>query len=237
MGINLKILIVLAYWNRPNMVKNALNSIKEMNYDNWELAFIDDGSDPDKIGEPIVRDILQDHLHKIKFIRSTTKMEERVEQGHHGLFMNYAIVISEADVVITLCDDDAITKDYFTNINNFFTNNPNEVWGYSHCVAFDPTTQDYHDAPLIANHFTDGHTGRIAPACNVDSSQVACRTKCTRQDGVYWNFPQTWCLDQSFFEKMYAKYGACPFMGCIGQYKGIFSDQMGKRGIFKPNIL
>src|SRR5437588_1330755 len=71
----LRILIILLYWDRPKMIKNALNSIKEQNYDNWELAFIDDGSEVP--GEPIVKEILKDHLDKVKIIRTETTMAER----------------------------------------------------------------------------------------------------------------------------------------------------------------
>ena len=39
-----KFLILLFYYDRPKMVRNALQSVKELNYKNWELAFIDDGS-------------------------------------------------------------------------------------------------------------------------------------------------------------------------------------------------
>src|SRR5258706_11440151 len=64
----LKIQILLMYYDRPNIVKNALNSIKEMNYDNWELVFLDDGSVTS--GESIVKDILKDSLHKVRFFNT-----------------------------------------------------------------------------------------------------------------------------------------------------------------------
>ena len=43
--MNLKFLIVLAYYKRPNMVLNALHSIANLTYNNWHLAFIDDSGD------------------------------------------------------------------------------------------------------------------------------------------------------------------------------------------------
>ena len=240
----LKILIPLLYWNRPKMVQNALYSIRDMNYDNWELALIDDGSDPGMEGEPIAREILKDHLHKIRFINAITTMEERIDpQSHIGLYVNYATLMSNADIVVPLCDDDAITPNYFTHINDFFTNHPDEVWGYSHAIAFDPSEQDYRTVPLTPHYSANRHTERINPACQLDCSQVVYRSRCTRKDGIYWPFPQTGCLDSNVYEKLYNKYGPCPFMGCVGQYKGVFWDQMGRRaigtlcGITKPAVL
>lgn len=56
---DLTILILLFYYNRPELVKNALFSIKNNNYVNWKLAFIDDGSLIN--GEKIVRSIFNEN--------------------------------------------------------------------------------------------------------------------------------------------------------------------------------
>ena len=53
----LKFLILLFYYNRPKMVLNALNSINKLSYKNFEIAFIDDGSD--NPGEPVVKETLK----------------------------------------------------------------------------------------------------------------------------------------------------------------------------------
>lgn len=228
------ILIILLYWDRPKMIRNALNSIKEQNYDNWELAFIDDGS---KVpGKPIVEEILKDHLDKVKFTRAETTWEERFSPGSRiGYHMNNAVMASsKADIVVILCDDDALLPDYCSNLNKFFTENPEEMWGYCHVTAFDPSQQDYHTAPPTPGFSYNGHTARIAPSCAVDSSQVVYRSICTREGGMYWIYPQTGCLDCNFYEKMLPAYGKCPYMGFVGQYKAVFPDQMGKRGLTEP---
>ena len=56
----LKFLILLFYYNRPEMVKNALQSINESTYTNFTIAFIDDGSEHE--GKPIVHEILKPEL-------------------------------------------------------------------------------------------------------------------------------------------------------------------------------
>lgn len=223
----LKILIILVYFERYNIVKNALSSIKELNYDNWELAFIDDGS-VDYPGEPIVRDILKDYLSKIRFYNTHDTVEDKYRNGgsRHGLFMTQATLDSDADISFTLCDDDAVTPEYLNGIHAYFTKNPDKKWGYSHMIVFDPVNQDYHAAQINATGYNH-HTGPINPPCVLDSSQVVYKSECIKE--VQWNYPQTGGLDAGFFEKMYNKYGPCEFMGCVGQYKGMFSDQMSKR--------
>ena len=228
----LKILIVLLYWDRPNMVRaQALQSIRDMDYDNWELSFVDDGSDIP--GRPIVEDVLKDHLHKVKFIRTETTWAERESQNSMiGWYINESVRRSDADVVVVLCDDDAMHPQYCNHINKFFTENPQHVWAYSHCIVFDPEHQDYRTAPLTPNHPYNSHNKAIEPACAVDSSQVIWRGTCTREDGAEWPYPKTACLDMDFYNRMVPLYGLCPFMNVIGQYKAELPDQMGKRRSF-----
>ena len=76
---NLKIVIGLTYFNRPKMVVNALKSIEKANefYENWELAFLDDGSVFS--GENVVKNYLPQFLHKIKFYHSNSTPEEKIK--------------------------------------------------------------------------------------------------------------------------------------------------------------
>lgn len=232
----LKVLIILVYFERYKLVRNALNSIKELNYDNWELAFIDDGS-KDYPGQPIVEEILREHMSKIRFYNTGDSIEDKYKNlgSRHGLFMNQAILESDADIGFTLCDDDAVTKDFLIGLNSYFSNNPTKMWGYSHVITFDPTSQDYH-AIQDTNNWYNRFTNPIRPSCAIDSSQVAWRTSCFKQDGIRWNYPQTGGLDSNFFEDMYHKYGNCEFMHCVGQYKGCFPDQMTYRSDYTIKI-
>ena len=60
-----KFLIVLAYYERPKIVLNALNSIMELNYENFEVRFIDDGSI--NKGEEVVREVCSSIIDKFTF--------------------------------------------------------------------------------------------------------------------------------------------------------------------------
>jgi hypothetical protein len=244
-----KILILLLYYNRPNMVKTALKSIKDLNYTSWELAFIDDGSE--KVGKPIVEEVLKDSLDKVKFYRSDDKTQDKLDRGGSlvGEYMNLAIEKSDANICIMLCDDDALEKDYFTNLNKWFKDHPNKMYCYSHVILFDPFSEnpDTIDPiskihvpslakwgkPAESDRFKNfwNKTKEINCANQVDAAQVAWRKNC--QAG--FPSPRTKNLDAIFYSQLYNQHGKAPFSGFFGQYKGIYSDALDTRSkVYQP---
>lgn len=223
----MKTLILLAYYNRPKMVLNALTSIVESSYQNWHLAFIDDFS---KVpGEPIARSILDES--KITFYQTGTTAEEKLKLGggRHGAIMNQAIRESDADLCVILCDDDALYPSYLANINDFFEKNSNVSSCYSRVIVFDPLTEDYHKATNL-DYFCNNRQGPINGCCQVDASQVAWRTKCNKQDGVWFDELRPRDHDLDFFNKLYALSGPMVRSPYIAQYKGWHAKQLGNLG-------
>lgn len=230
--MNLKFLIVLVYYQRPSIFLNALESIKNLDYDNWELVFIDDGSIPESEGENIVKEHLKDYLHKIKFYYINDSVEQKIIQGgsRHGEYMNKAILESDSDAVIILCDDDALISNYLTNLNNYFNTFVDKNYCYSHVIVFNPLTENPFEKKKT-EHWTN-RFGDINPVCNVDSAQVVYRTKCIKEDGLRYLSPQTKNLDAEMFKLLVNKYGLCSYTGFDSQYKAYFDKQLGnKNGI------
>ena len=58
----------MCYYERPNMVRFALESIRRQNYSNWELCFVDDTETGS--GEQSVKDILGEQIkeNSLKFL-------------------------------------------------------------------------------------------------------------------------------------------------------------------------
>jgi glycosyltransferase involved in cell wall biosynthesis len=228
-----KILIVLAYYNRPKIVLNALESIKNLNYNNFEVCFIDDGSEFK--GEPIVREVCSNIIDKFKFKYIDNTIEQKKLQGGsiHGKYMNDAILESDSDIVIILCDDDALFPNYLNDLNNFFNYNPNDVWCYSHVKFFNPENTHYSDAsdipsdPTLNTSSLNRYRDPISPSCRVDGSQVAFKRNTFVDGNVWYPYPQTQDCDRYIFESMVKKWGLCPFLGGYGQYKGWFENQLG----------
>jgi hypothetical protein len=228
----LKFLLVLVYYDRPTIAKNALNTIAELQSDNWELAIIDDNS-PRPI-KPIAEEILKNHLHKVKFYNTEDPIEERkVRGGIFGKFINQAMDESDADVVMIVCDDDAVVSDALINLSAWFEAHPDKMYCYSHVIPYDPSRETAGPHLPRAYHYTNFlHT--LAPACQVDASQVVFRKTCHDSGNVWFPHPSTCNLDAHIFGQLNACYGPADFSGCAAQYKGWFSGQLGKRG--GPNM-
>ena len=60
-----KFLIAIVYYERPKVLLNALNSILDISYPEFEVHLIDDGSV--NRAEPIVREVCSSIIDKFKF--------------------------------------------------------------------------------------------------------------------------------------------------------------------------
>jgi hypothetical protein len=72
----LSFLLILAYYDRPRIVRNALNSIAHLQSENWELVVIDDGS-PRPI-KPIATRILKRFKKRSSFSTHIKPASKRI---------------------------------------------------------------------------------------------------------------------------------------------------------------
>jgi len=221
------------------MVKNAIQSIIESDYNNFNVAFIDDGSEYK--GIDVVKEMVNPDLLE-KFIFYDTKCsktdKEHLGGSIFGKYANMAIERSDADIGIMLCDDDALLPDYMTNLNKFFNENPDVNHCYSNVLFYDPTQQDYKDGTPIPKYrhpnlsvvyAINNYNDKINGYCKIDSSQVGWRLKCNKENNIWFPFPQTHSIDAALYRQLYEKCGPCYPTGFFGQYKGAFLDQLSVR--------
>ena len=223
----LKFLILLFYYNRPKMVLNALTSINKLSYKNIEIAFIDDGSDHP--GEPVAREHLKPSiLKKVKFYNTNDTIKQKIDRGgsEFGKLANEAVKNSDADIVLMLCDDDALFSDYLDYLNSFYKFNPRINYAYCKLKYYDPTKVAYNKAKENEDDVTNK---LINPVTNLDSSQVSWRIKCMREKDFWFPYPRTRNLDAVMFVHLWHHYKHCAPLKEFGQYKGLFDDQLGNR--------
>jgi glycosyltransferase involved in cell wall biosynthesis len=231
---NLKFELIIAYYKRPKIVLNALESILKTSYDNWHLTFVDDSGD-DSFKETFLNFGLD--KSKINYVPILMSDDEKIKIGGSifGKYVNDAIQNTDADIIILICDDDALFPDYLENLNKFYTENSDIMWGYSHVKFFNPETQHYLESTDVPSDKTfntsnlNNYTSPIQPSCRVDSSQVSFRKEAFTQTKLWYPYPHTKDLDRNVFEKLYKKIGLCYFTNCYGQYKGWFENQLGVR--------
>lgn len=231
---NLKIFILCAYYNRPLLVRNTLNSVLKANeyHKNWHFGFLDDGS---KVpGRPIVEEILKDHMDQVTIVETNAKFEDKVMRGlTMGALANKAISESDADIGIMLCDDDELVPDYLKNLSDFFLLNDKVLYCYSKIYIFNPLLQKSDGVVNLADKYNQ-HTTPINPVGKVDASQVAWRIDCCKKYGA-WFGESTKCVDgkpwakdtdRCLFENLFNKCGMCYPTGFVGQYKGVHDYQL-----------
>jgi len=233
---NLKFELIIAYYKRPLIVRNVLESIKGIQYDNWHLTFIDDSGD-DEFKDTFLNYGFDNN--KITYVPILMSDNDKIKNGGSmfGKYVNDAIIKSDCDIVMLICDDDAVLPDYLDILNRFYLNNPDEKWAYCHVKPYNPNVENYVAAEArnivfdksLCDIDLNQYTTPINPFAKVDSSQVTFRKDAMVNGNVWYNYPQTNCLDADIFQKMYNRYGECKFIGGYGQYKGWFEDQLGVR--------
>jgi glycosyltransferase involved in cell wall biosynthesis len=221
----------MCYYNRPNLIRFGLKSIKEQSYKNWNLVLIDDGSNQSAYQS--MCEILNDDIHKCKYINTYMAAEDKIKLGGSlfGLYWTHACLNKACDLGVMLCDDDALVPDYLENLNQFFVNNPNEMWCYTHYKGYDPYAQkDFSNIKISVNSALN--TERINPDSKLDASQVAFKLNAFRENYVEFGYPKTANLDSDLYRKLYPIYGPCPYAGFFGQYKGLPSNRLENRQFF-----
>lgn len=228
----MKFLVLLFYYERPKMLRNALNSVKGSTYKNWDLCVIDDGTEHPAI------DVLNECFekneriqHRISCIQTMDPQERKALRGgsQFGLYANAAIEASDADLVLMLCDDDVLIDDYMERLNDFYTSNPQTNYSYCHLKFYDPLNGQNNEENSVSDGYTKYLNSRshpINPVRRVDSSQVSWRRSRWMEDGIRFPHPRTSNLDEAIFAQMHSVWGDCEFNGTVGQWKGIHRDQL-----------
>ena len=231
----LKILIILLYYNRPLLLCNALRSVAlaTQNYTNWTMTVLDDGSEIP--AEPVVNRFFGS---KIPILNTNMSIEDKIRDGIGvGKIANQVLSSSDADIYITLCDDDQIHPAYFRKLNRFFLKNNNCKYCYSQVNLYNPLLKDIKLVDNVTGPYNQHH-GSIDCYGKVDSSQVACRLSTLRDANIWYRDttkssdpsragnPWIYNLDGEMFKELSRKVGKACETGFISQYKGCHEQQL-----------
>ncbi len=237
---NKKFLIAVVYYERPKVFVNALNSILNCNYDNFEVHVIDDGSI--NKAEPIARQVCSSIIDKFKFTYINNSIEEKKRQGGsvHGKYLTEAIRQSNSDHVIVLCDDDAIYPNFLNNLNQLLNEKGDIPYFYHNIVLYDSLKETYIDGVNRndLSYFTNQWKEPIHCYCKVDGSQVTFDTKKFNENQISYPAPQTAGLDAASFQQMFDNWGPAIYSGLISQVKSNNQDNLlykGGDGMFLTN--
>ena len=221
-------LILLPYFNRPKLLRNALLSVKNLDDPNWVLAFIDDAS-PTEEGLDVLKEILGDEIlqGKVRIYRVSREEKVSLNWTTPPRYMNKAIRETESDLVMILCDDDALLPDYLTRCREYFyVTNPQAIYGYSSLIPFYPP-EETPGPHLPIRDFWTNHEVDACPVNNIDASQVVWVRYVQLERGIWFAENRQFDHDAGLWEAMWHQgYGLCPFMGFFGQYKAFHPKQL-----------
>jgi glycosyltransferase involved in cell wall biosynthesis len=237
-----KIAILLFYFERPNMVRNALRSIvkADEHYKNWFLLAFDDGSE-NHLG-PIVEEELSsiDYKPRTCVIRNEVTMEEKINSGgmlgfRQNQLMESAVNQLKVDAFIILCDDDELHPEYLKKLNEYFIANPNVLSCYSKVIFYNPLLETSDNVKSDQQNSSLAKLNSFDKPLNgfrkVDASQVAWRACCYTM-GARFPFPTPKDQDAGLFESLAKNCGLMHPTGFVGQYKGVHPKQLGVVGAF-----
>ena len=111
--------VILPVWNRESLVTEAINSVQQQVYKNWELLVVDDGS-TDQSGEKIA-DLLDD-----KRIRYLPISHQGVSAAR-----NVGLANSRGDWIAYIDSDDLWYPAFLAGMMEAFERAPDREWGYA----------------------------------------------------------------------------------------------------------
>ena len=241
-----RFLIIVPYFNRPNMFREVVKSFSKIEYSNWHCAVIDDGSDSDKKALPILQEILPDDRYTLYDTKDS--VQNKRDRGHslHATFMNKALKEVSADYAIIISDDDGIHHRYLSDLNEYYNDNPECPYSYCHVIPYDPVTElpapetfekrreEVINEGQWRNFDSDSwirlnHTQVVAPVNALDSTQVSWNIAMADKHQCYFKENVTANNDRDIYSKFSQAFGGCPFNGTVGPYKGFHSNQLGCR--------
>lgn len=230
---DLKFLILLLYYDRPELVKASLESIANQTYKNYEVLFLDDSEDFEP-GFKVYTEALETLAGDFNYQHTGDTTEAKNARGGSliGKFCNEEMLKSQADIAFWVCDDDQIKPNYLADLNEYYKANPEIMYSYADVTVNDPSVEDWR-AKLAAppnDHFLNHNHNGHNLGNSKDSSQVSWRLQCIKEGRIRMKSPLTAVLDYWLWLDLFNKYGNGVYNGINGVIKSYWKSQLGSRG-------
>jgi len=192
----MKIDVILSTFNRPRLLKVAIDSILNQESPNFELWIFDDGSDYD-FRKQIIQQYKDPRIHF--FQGEKLKPSERYAKSRISLHVNYLLDRSSNELVSYLCDDDYYWPEAIGGAINFFEKHPEASVGFGKLTYSFSESEKTPREKRELRYFENP----ILPFDKLDHNQVIHRRECL--DYVKWpmsNFPWPLGPDAYFFAEL-----------------------------------
>jgi spore maturation protein CgeD len=182
-----KVSVLLTVYNKPQWLKECIDSVINQTYENWELIILEDNSP-----EPMVQEILSSYAdHRIKIYTSNISEEDRYKTTRYASLINLGVFqIATGDYITYLTDDDF----YYPNrlesmIKALEDESIDIVYGSQRSIQPNGTTIEVRDTQ-----------GILDVAYNiVDHNSVMHRTQLFYDVGGWPDNPEYWAGADAYF--------------------------------------
>jgi len=187
-----KVSVILTVYNKPQWLREAIDSVISQTYEDWELLIMEDNSPL-----PEVREIIESYFpnDKIKVFYSDVTEEERYKTARYATLINYA--------VYNMCSGDYIT--YLTDDDFYY---PHRLEKMIEAISVDGVNIVYGNQQIVdvdGNHAGVRHIdGILDNAWNkVDHNSVMHKKELFYEVGGWDNTPDIWGgADAHFWRKL-----------------------------------
>lgn len=188
-----KVSIILTSYNRPEWLKNAIESVVTQTYADWELWIMDDNSP-----NPELRRLVSDYINdrRINFWQSNVTLEDRAKTARYATLINTAYPWTTGKYISYLTDDDDYLPIRLERMVNFLDSVPEAkvVYGFQMC----------YDDGVETSHFIRATPGPLTQAASlVDHNSVMHHRDIGIEVGLWEDGPECWGHgDAIFWQKL-----------------------------------
>lgn len=192
-----KVSVILNSYNRPKYLKQAIESVINQTYKNFELLIMDDNSDIEEVWNVIKEYLSDDRVH---CFNSKVSEEERKTTGcRYAVLINEAIKTIDGEFITYLTDDDYFLPNRLEKMIEKFNSTPEAsiVYGCQRKLYIDTEGKTIREEIRSASGILDS-----AAFC-VDHNSVMHRVSCFEKTGP-WGTEDLRCGDAAFWRKLNA---------------------------------
>lgn len=210
--MSLSVDVILTSYNRPELVLEAMKSVKAQTYPYWICWVMDDGSNKQ------TQDIIQSLANtddRFQPVFLVVPAEERYTQTRYAVAINEALKRSSGDLITYLTDDDIFYTERLKYMAAVFEDSSvYVVYGEQRVVAWD----EHHN---IQGAWIRRNVGRTRePVCRVDHNSIMHRRSCLQQTGLWDTHPMHWGAgDAQFFRKLVEYYDFVPVAQVLDEHR------------------
>lgn len=208
--------VILTTYNRPQLCRQAISSVRMQTYPAFELLIIDDGSHPAARAE--VRSTLEAYDDpRLRWLQTGRTDEERLSMTSYCAAINVGLHEARGEYITYLCDDDLYAPRRLEVMVDYLDSHPEAhvVYGMQRMVIVDADTGEFLSHSWLNGRPTEEPCMRPIPqppdtrqaAMRIDHSSIMHRRACLDKVGLWpTELEHQSTGDAAFFHKLQKHY-------------------------------